>query len=130
MCFILRDSLQVVSDLQQQQQQQQQPEHILVDANMESNNNNSDKDHQQLLQLHQQQQHQQQHRLHGVLTRTISQPTQRQVNQPPQQQQQQQPPVASLVTIIENLNSMNLHRKLERTQSEPLPPQQPMNTSR
>lgn len=126
MCFILCDSLQVVSDLQQQQQQQQ-PEHILVDANMESNNNSSDKDHQQLLQVHQQQ-HQQQHRLHGMLTRTISQPTQRQVNQP--QQQQQQPPVASLVTIIENLNSMNLHRKLERTQSEPLPPQQPMNTSR
>lgn len=122
----MRDSLQVVSDLQQQQQQQQ-PEHILVDANMESNNNNSDKDHQQLLQLHQQQ-HQQQHRLHGMLTRTISQPTQRQVNLP--QQQQQQPQVASLVTIIENLNSMNLHRKLERTQSEPLPPQQPMNTSR
>ncbi|KAH8341683.1 hypothetical protein KR074_005463 [Drosophila pseudoananassae] len=70
------------------------------------------------------------HRLHGPLTRTISQPAQRhqQILQQQQQQQQQQP-VASLVTIIESLGSMNLHRKLERTQSEPLP-QQPMNTSR
>ncbi|EDW82057.2 uncharacterized protein Dwil_GK25600 [Drosophila willistoni] len=74
----------------------------------------------------------QQHRLHGALTRTISQPAaQQRQQQILQQQQQQQPqPVASLVTIIENLGSMNLHRKLERTQSEPLPPQQPMNTSR
>lgn len=71
------------------------------------------------------QQHQQQpHRHHGGLTRTISQPAQL------IQQQQQQPAVASLVTITENLGNMNLHRKLERTQSEPLPPQQPMNTSR
>lgn len=74
MCFILRDSLQVVSDLQQQQQQQQ-PEHIL-DANMESQqhqpqpqqqqqqlqSNSSDKDHQQQQLLLQQQQQQQQHR--------------------------------------------------------------------
>ncbi|KAH8289411.1 hypothetical protein KR054_004844 [Drosophila jambulina] len=79
---------------------------------------------------------QQQHRLHGALTRTISQPAQQQRQQQQQQQQQQliqqqqqQQPVANLVTIIENLGNMNLHRKLERTQSEPLP-QQPMNTSR
>eukprot|EP00099_Drosophila_melanogaster_P006848 NP_001259490.1 Tis11 zinc finger protein, isoform C [Drosophila melanogaster] len=79
------------------------------------------------------QQHQQQpHRHHGGLTRTISQPAQliQQQQQQHQQQQQQQPAVASLVTITENLGNMNLHRKLERTQSEPLPPQQPMNTSR
>ncbi|KAH8362528.1 hypothetical protein KR084_012606, partial [Drosophila pseudotakahashii] len=76
------------------------------------------------------QHHQQQpHRLHGALTRTISQPAQQRHQLIQQQQQQQQPPVASLVTIIENLGNMNLHRKLERTQSEPLP-QQPMNTSR
>ncbi|XP_068156609.1 protein TIS11 [Drosophila tropicalis] len=114
---------------QQQQQQQQQPqhkqqataaalaEHVLDTTNMELSPHNLP----------------QQHRLHGALTRTISQPAAQQRQQQQQQilhQQQQQPqPVASLVTIIENLGSMNLHRKLERTQSEPLP-QQPMNTSR
>ncbi|KAH8306499.1 hypothetical protein KR018_003124 [Drosophila ironensis] len=85
-----------------------------------------------------QQQHNQ-HRLHGTLTRTISQPAHRHQHQQQQQQQQQlhqqpqqqsqQHQVSSLKTIIENLGGMNLHRKLERTQSEPLP-QQPMNTSR
>ncbi|XP_033243355.1 protein TIS11-like [Drosophila miranda] len=77
----------------------------------------------------------QQHRLYGALTRTISQPAQQrhplpqQQIQQQQQQQQQQQGVASLVTIIENLGNMNLHRKLQRTQLEPLL-QQPMNISR
>ncbi|BFG01633.1 protein TIS11 [Drosophila madeirensis] len=107
---------------QQQQQQQQTAEQLILDINMEQSS-----------------QSQQQHRLHGALTRTISQPAQQrhplqqqQIQQQQQQQiqQQQQPQgVASLVTIIENLGNMNLHRKLERTQSEPLP-QQPMNISR
>ncbi|XP_016986769.1 protein TIS11 [Drosophila rhopaloa] len=96
--------------LQQQQQQQQQVELVLDNSSME-------------------QQHQQPHRLHGALTRTISQPAQQRHQLIQQQQQQQQQPVATLVTIIESLGNMNLHRKLERTQSEPLP-QQPMNTSR
>lgn len=57
-----------------------------------------------------------QYRIHGTLTRTVSQP-------------QHDANVASLVcTLIENLGNMNLHRKLERTQSEPLPQQ--VNTSR
>lgn len=87
-----------------------------------------------------------QYRFHAALTRTISTP-QPQIKSPhhlnqlqqqqqhqqlvPQQQSQQQqdPNVATLVnTLIENLGNINLHRKLERTQSEPLPQQ--VNASR
>ncbi|EDW06353.2 uncharacterized protein Dmoj_GI21684 [Drosophila mojavensis] len=125
----------VVSDMQQQQQQQHS-DHIL-DASMDQHVSDKELLHQQQQQQQlQQQQHQQllqqHHRLHGPLTRTISQPAQRlsQLAQQQQQQQHQPPAVASLVTIIENLSNISLHRKLERTQSEPLPPQQPMNTSR
>ncbi|XP_011187607.1 protein TIS11 isoform X1 [Zeugodacus cucurbitae] len=59
-------------------------------------------------------------RPHNALTRTISQP---------QPQAQHEANVESYVsTILENFGNMNLHRKLERTQSEPLPQQ--VNTSR
>lgn len=56
------------------------------------------------------------YRLHGALKRTISQP-------------QQDVNVTSLVcSLMENLGNINLHRKLERTQSEPI--SQHVNTSR
>lgn len=56
------------------------------------------------------------YRLHGALKRTVSQP-------------QQEVNVTSLVcSLMENLGNMNLHRKLERTQSEPI--SQHVNTSR
>ncbi|XP_049318059.1 protein TIS11, partial [Bactrocera dorsalis] len=59
-------------------------------------------------------------RPHTALTRTISQP---------QPQAQHEANVESYVTtILENFGNLNLHRKLERTQSEPLPQQ--VNTSR
>ncbi|XP_067638505.1 protein TIS11 isoform X2 [Eurosta solidaginis] len=59
-------------------------------------------------------------RSHTGLTRTISQP---------QPQPQHNPNVETFVTtLLENFGNMNLHRKLERTQSEPLPQQ--INTSR
>ncbi|XP_065362909.1 protein TIS11 isoform X2 [Calliphora vicina] len=84
-----------------------------------------------------------QFRFHAALTRTISTPQPQlkqlhlsQLHSQQQQQQQQQSPtqqdsnVATLVnTLIENLGNINLHRKLERTQSEPLPQQQ-VNASR
>lgn len=86
----------------------------------------------------------QQFRFHAALTRTISTPQpqlkqhhlnqihshQQQQLQQQVQPQQQDANVATLVnTLIENLGNINLHRKLERTQSEPLPQQQ-VNTSR
>lgn len=87
------------------------------------------------------------YRLHAALTRTISTP-QPQIKSPTataahhlnhlqqqqqqqlqqSQQQQQEPNVAALVNLIETMGNVNLHRKLERTQSEPLPQQ--VNASR
>ncbi|XP_036319778.1 protein TIS11-like [Rhagoletis pomonella] len=59
-------------------------------------------------------------RPHTTLTRTISQP---------QPHPQHEANVETYVTtLLENFGNMNLHRKLERTQSEPLPQQ--VNTSR
>ncbi|KAM7347667.1 tis11 zinc finger protein isoform 2-T3 [Cochliomyia hominivorax] len=119
------DKMDQMEQIQQQQQQQQQ-----------QNQNKTTLNHQ--------------FRFHAALTRTISTPQpqlkqhhlnqihshqQQQLQQQQQQQQQQSQPqqdsnVATLVnTLIENLGNINLHRKLERTQSEPLPQQQ-VNTSR
>ena len=87
--------------------------------------------------------HQDQFRMHNALTRTISQPQQTRHNtllhnhlhqqQEQQQLEQQQPQDANVTNLVKdlielNLGSVNLHRKLERTQSEPLPQQ--VNTSR
>lgn len=80
-----------------------------------------------------------QFRVHAALTRTISTPQpqlkQHHLNQfhsqqQPQHLQSQQDSNALVSTLIENLSNINLHRKLERTQSEPLPQQQQVNTSR
>uniref|UniRef100_A0A1B0FKW6 C3H1-type domain-containing protein n=1 Tax=Glossina morsitans morsitans TaxID=37546 RepID=A0A1B0FKW6_GLOMM len=114
-------------------------------------------DQQQQQQQPQQQQQQQQQQLkslensqfrfHAALTRTISTPQpqikqhyqinnhqqqHQQSNQEQQTQTQSQQQNANVAIVmnrlIENLGNINLHRKIERTQSEPLPQQ--VNTSR
>lgn len=75
-----------------------------------------------------------QYRIHAALTRTISTPqpqikAHHLIQQQQSQQQQQDPDASTLFNLIENLGNINLHRKLERTQSEPLPQQQ-VNASR